>query len=333
MSGSDEAVIIKNHSARPVFSTQHNLTDSKPPNNLTSGDPIQSMLFLPGIRELEGGFRLKERYKQSLPGKPLVSIITVVFNGETFIEETIRSVLGQTYDNIEYIILDGGSTDSTVDLIQKYDHAVDYWVSEPDDGIYDAMNKGIRLASGEIIGILNADDIFYPNAVEAVVEQFLAVPNLFYTFGDVDRMNENGIVFGRKCHVPEKELNLRIQREMPIPHLSLFAGKKLYNEIGLFDCAFDVSADYDLVFRILESGLSGSRVDEVIGAFRTGGQSGGLKTYLEARSVQKKHGINVLKREWNLIRSLVFLFTVNILPFDLVKWLRKFRRKSVNKIT
>ena len=96
----------------------------------------------------EGGLRLRGKYKVTTPNKPLISVVTVVFNGELFLEETILSVLNQTYDNIEYIIIDGGSTDETVDIIKKYEYAIDYWVSEIDEGIYDAMNKGGKVAEG-----------------------------------------------------------------------------------------------------------------------------------------------------------------------------------------
>ena len=105
---------------------------------------------------------------------PLVSIITVVFNGERFIEKTINSVISQTYKNIEYIIIDGGSTDKTLDIIRQYEDRIDYWISEPDNGIYNAMNKGIKLSRGKLIGLINSDDWYMENAVETVVARYLA---------------------------------------------------------------------------------------------------------------------------------------------------------------
>jgi len=109
---------------------------------------------------------------------PLVSIITVVFNGERYLEQTIEAVLGQTYTNVEYIVVDGGSSDCTVDILRKYEGCIDYWVSEPDAGIYDAMNKGLSLASGQIVGIINADDYYDKDACLNVVQQFIADPEI-----------------------------------------------------------------------------------------------------------------------------------------------------------
>ena len=101
----------------------------------------------------------------SLNNRPLISIITVVFNCEKYLEETIKSVINQTYDNIEYIIIDGGSSDGTLDIIKKYEDKITYWVSEKDGGIYDAMNKGIELSHGEWINFMNGGDIFFNKTV------------------------------------------------------------------------------------------------------------------------------------------------------------------------
>lgn len=149
------------------YSTTRFVTTERPIFTKHPEDKFETLLFLPPGegRQGEGGLRTKGYFKKSYKDKPLVSIITVVLNGEKYLEETILSVLNQTYDNVEYIIIDGGSTDGTLDIIKKYEHAIDYWVSERDRGIYDTMNKGITVASGEWIELLNAGDFYESGAI------------------------------------------------------------------------------------------------------------------------------------------------------------------------
>lgn len=111
---------------------------------------------------------------------PLISIITVVYNGEKYLEQTIQSVINQTYKNIEYIVIDGGSTDGTLDIIKKYEEHISYWVSESDKGLYDAMNKGIGVAKGELIGMINSDDWYELEAVEIMAEAYKNNPTKVY---------------------------------------------------------------------------------------------------------------------------------------------------------
>jgi len=111
-------------------------------------------------RKGEGGLRTKGYFKKYIKDNPLISVITVVFNGENDLEQTIKSVINQTYNNIEYIVIDGGSTDDTLSIIKKYEDKINYWVSEDDNGIYDAMNKGVGLAQGEWLCFINSGDIF-----------------------------------------------------------------------------------------------------------------------------------------------------------------------------
>ncbi len=108
---------------------------------------------------------------------PLISIITVVYNGEKYLKQAIESVINQTYKNIEYIIIDGGSTDNTLNIIKNYHQNISKWVSEPDNGLYDAMNKGIKLATGELIGMVNSDDWSELTAVEIIVNEYLKNDN------------------------------------------------------------------------------------------------------------------------------------------------------------
>src|SRR5690554_1584625 len=151
----------------PDYSTTRRLTSEKPACFDTPVDGMQTLLKTPDSEQkiAEGGLRLQGLYKTSSEDKPLITVVTVVYNGAEFLEDTIKSVIEQTYDNVEYIIVDGGSIDGTLEIIKKYGHAIDYWVSEPDKGIYDAMNKGINLMCGGWVVFLNADDYFVSNDV------------------------------------------------------------------------------------------------------------------------------------------------------------------------
>ena len=116
-----------------------------------------------------------------------ISVITVTKNSEKFLEENINSLKNQTYQNFEHIIIDGKSTDGTVDIIKKHNEKIDYWISEPDKGLYDAMNKGIEVSTGDIIGILNSDDIYYSDALRIVNHYFSQQENLDFLFGTVEK--------------------------------------------------------------------------------------------------------------------------------------------------
>ena len=124
--------------------------------------------------------------------QPLVSVITVVYNGEKYLEQTIQSVINQTYNNIEYIIIDGGSTDTTLDIIKKYKDYISYFISEPDNGLYDAMNKGIRRANGELIGMLNSDDWLNLDAISTVQNAYVKNPGTKILHGDRTDISVDG---------------------------------------------------------------------------------------------------------------------------------------------
>lgn len=131
----------------------------------------------------EGGLQTKGFIKDSTYTKPLITIVTVVYNGQEHLEETILSVINQTYTNIEFIIIDGGSTDNTIDIIRKYEHAIDYWASEKDEGIYDAMNKASELANGKWINYMNCGDSFCNNEIIEKI-QFNHYSNYVMIYGN-----------------------------------------------------------------------------------------------------------------------------------------------------
>lgn len=198
---------------------------------------------------------------------PKVSIITVCYNSSKTITQTIESVLGQTYNNIEYIIIDGLSTDGTQDIIKKYVNNSVRFICERDNGIFDAMNKGIQQATGEIIGIINSDDWYTEDAVEKVVS----------FFSD----NEVGLVHGRVAliysdgseNVMQKLPLETLWYKMSIQHPSVFIRRDVYETYGIFDLQYKVSADYELMLRLYSQQVRFGFIDDVIAYFRDGGIS------------------------------------------------------------
>lgn len=180
--------------------------------------------------------------------KPKVSIITVVYNGITEIENTILSVINQTYSNIEYLVIDGGSSDGTIDVIRKYESKIDYWQSEPDGGIYFAMNKGIELASGEWINFRNCGDYFND---KNTVEKIFSLPvadDIMILHGDCRFIDRNGY-----RDLQPSILRKSIKKEMPIFHPSAFVRTSLHKQFN-FNIEYKSSADYEFVYRMISKG-------------------------------------------------------------------------------
>lgn len=209
-----------------------------------------------------------------------VSIITPSFNSVKTIERTILSIVNQTYKNIEYIIIDGGSNDGTVDIIKKYGDTIKYWVSEPDRGISDAFNKGVSIATGEIIGILNSDDWYESNTLDIVISEFnksnadVVVGALRYW----DKQGNNFIVY------PDRKYKNKINYMMPnLNHPASFFNVDIYKSVGLFDLKYKFAMDYDFLLRVNLSGYKFSFVDNVLSNMSFGGASDkhAVRTYFE----------------------------------------------------
>ena len=196
--------------------------------------------------------------------EPLVSIITIVYNGERYIEQAMLSVLNQTYSNIEYIIVDGGSKDGTISIINKYRNRVDQFVSEKDRGISDAFNKGIGMASGELIGILNADDWYEKDAVAEVVKHSA---NAEVIYGDMQFWNDDAPDFVVKGN------HALLEHEMTINHPTVFVKKSSYEKLGLFDESFKCAMDYDMLLRLKVNGSRFVYIPRVLANMRWGGFS------------------------------------------------------------
>ena len=204
-----------------------------------------------------------------------ISIITVCFNSEEFIRDTIESVLSQDYSEIEYIIIDGLSKDNTMHIITEYQSKITKIVSEPDQGIYDAMNKGIQLATGDVIGILNSDDFFEDTQVISdVVNCFHSAPEASLIFGDVvfvDPLNTQKIT---RFYSSKKFRSWKLRFGWMPPHPATFIKKTAYDKYGLYSQQYVISADYELFVRMLMvHKLVYVRINKVIVRMRTGGIS------------------------------------------------------------
>ena len=222
-----------------------------------------------------------------------ITIITVCYNSAATIEKTILSVAAQTHGNIEYIIIDGNSKDGTLDLIQKHGDKISKWISEPDRGLYDAMNKGIALATGDLIGILNSDDIFYSNTVLEEIAAYHSVNFIDASIGNITQHKNNGTIvrlYSSEYWNPEK---LKIA-SMP-PHPSIFFKRDLFKKFGNYNLGFKIGADYELITRFfmkhnINWGYSGiTTTSMLIGGL----SSSGVSSYaLITKEIQKALHMN-----------------------------------------
>lgn len=217
------------------------------------------------------------------------SILTVTYNSNKTLEKTIHSVINQTYPNVEYIIVDGGSTDGTLDTINKYKDNITKWISEKDLGISDAMNKGIKMASGDVVGIIHADDWYEANAVEKVFEAFIN------TGADI----VCGKVKFYKNEKPEliyESVPKLLEKEMTVQHPSVFIKKIIYENEGVFNLGYKYAMDYDLLLRLKLKGYKFTALMDVIANMRYEGKSdkNWFHTLAEARDVKIANGISAI---------------------------------------
>ena len=289
------------------FSTTRIVSSSPPDGNAIANENFHSSLYLKPnqFRKGEGGLRVKWYYKKSRPDKKLVTIITVIFNGESYLEQTILSVINQSYDNVEYIVIDAGSTDNTINIIKRYEDCIDYWVSEKDNGIYDAMNKGISLASGVITNLLNADDYYNDEQVIAnVLSQVNGCKNSIFV-GDTLLVGERS---SNVFHCKEKVKALYYQ--IPFMHPSCFIPIEVYQQAGLYSLSYRIASDVDFLMRIIYAGTLITHLPFTAVAMRQGGLSN--SSYIRGRKeyakIYLKHSGNVIGMLYGLIKSILFYY-------------------------
>ena len=199
-----------------------------------------------------------------------LTIITITYNSENTLEQTIKSVISQKASNVEYIIIDGGSSDQTLNIINYYRQDIDILVSEADKGISDAFNKGIKRASGDIIGIINSDDILYEGAAETVLSAFAEDSDIDVLFGNLMVFKDEV----KKGHLVRSSSNLKkLRYALLIPHPCVFISRKAYKKYGLYSLEYKNAMDYELISRMYYSGAKFKYFDKILAGFREGGQS------------------------------------------------------------
>lgn len=230
------------------------------PNNFIS--PAQ-LFSLTGC--VCGGLRTHGLFKLSSAEKPLVTVITVVFNGVKTLEETIMSVLEQSYDNVEYLVIDGGSSDGTLELLKKYEFAIDVWSSEEDNGIYGAMNKGLRMAQGKWVALLNADDTYFTRDVLAQLPALH--DDVYVAASDVMMQTVEGL---KRFAIDETR---PLYKNVPYMHTGMFVRSDLYSRLGKFREDLRIASDIDFIMRLMENGIDVYHFPEPFVLMRDGGVS------------------------------------------------------------
>ena len=202
-----------------------------------------------------------------------ISIITVSYNSANTIETTFKSVLQQTYSNIEYIVVDGGSTDNTLKIAKKYNEIINILVSEQDNGLYDAMNKGISLASGDIIGLINSDDLFCdPDALKKVAKVFKKNKNLDSVYADLFYVSHQDINKISRRWVSGNQRKFKYGWHPA--HPTFYIKKAIYERFGLFDLSFKLAADFEIMLRFLDKhSISTSYLKQPLVKMRLGGET------------------------------------------------------------
>jgi len=196
-----------------------------------------------------------------------ISIIVPSYNQGQFLERTILSILNQNYPNLELVIIDGGSTDNSVNIIKKYEKYIDYWVSEKDRGQSDALNKGFLKATGEIIGWQNSDDIYLPGCFLKVAELFRNSPKVDIIYGNRFDINKEDKIIGRSVFTRFSSVVYRYDG-MPLGTQSVFWRKNLFSKIGMLDIDFNLAMDYEFFMRAAVRGVRFKNVPYYFGAMR-----------------------------------------------------------------
>lgn len=273
-----------------TYSSTRYLTREKPICFDEAPDDVVTLFKTPdGNQKIsEGGLRLQGLYKKNSEDKPLITVVTVVFNGVEFLEDTIKSVIEQTYDNVEYIIVDGGSKDGTLDIIKKYEYAIDYWVSEPDKGIYDAMNKAIDLGSGDWINFMNAGDCFFDSTILSKVfgksREFVGYD---VVYGD------NQVKYSNRTRIAKAGNVKNLWKGSQFCHQSVFI-RLSHHKKNKFNISKKIAADFEFFYKAHKNGLKFLYFPFTLSKISAGG-------------ISDKDRVGSILDQWQVVEKTVFI--------------------------
>lgn len=216
-----------------------------------------------------------------------ISVIVPTFNSAKTIKDTLESIINQNWSDLEIIIQDGRSTDGTKSIVEKYPIAMSGWKSESDEGIYDAMNKGINRATGEIIAILNSDDIWLPGTLDKVAVVFSSNHDVGIVSGAIEVWEDlfNG------ARVVLRSSLLHLHKGMTVQHPATFVRRSVYGSVGLFDTQYRIGSDYDFVLRCVEANIPWVILNDILVRMRAGGK-GGSTFYLDDWAIRRSHKLS-----------------------------------------
>ncbi len=261
---------------------------------------------------------------------PLVTVITVVLNGKKYLEQTIRSVIHQTYPNVEYIIIDGGSTDGTIDIIKKYENQIDYWVSEPDKGIYDAMNKGVESACGMWINFMNSGDYFMR------IRTIFELSSFLLTTPDIvagQAITDCGKVFPYYNCETSLFSWISIANKAYVSHQGSFISKNAFCKLGYYDTTYKLRSDFDFFLKAVVKKFDLLRLNIVVVVYNTEGISSKLVNRIKFKLEERRSVVKILGPYYGIshriLYELLFLLTLPVYFFKkLVSYCLRYGFKS-----
>lgn len=267
------------------------------------------------IFKFEGGQRVKNKY--DVNEEQILSIITVVKNSESTIEKTIQSVLSQKVENLEYIVIDGNSSDNTLGIIKKYEDKIDYWCCIEDEGIYDAMNYGLKLSRGKIIGLINSGDIYTNDSLKTVLKYFKKKEDISFLFGTVNRHYLGGNVI-KKVGFNRKRIKYNFD-SVTCHSTGFFIKNNIQKELGLYNTKYKCSSDYDLFYKLLiQNDYNGSSTtkEEIIGIVESGGFS---SKYGYWKKLKEEMSIRIENNQSYFLILIIFFNSIIKHFFKLIK--------------